>query len=84
MRSIRSYSGQHIVCQDCAYLSGEMYRDSTRASRIERTVPITFGVETADVGIDLYTPVTTDYRECYFSSSSLLNRAFQLTQTRLS
>src|ERR1700736_522101 len=21
------------VCQDCAYLSGEMYRDSTRASR---------------------------------------------------
>ena len=29
--------------------------------RIERTIPITFGVETADVGVDLYTPVTPDY-----------------------
>jgi arylsulfatase len=31
--------------------------------RIERTIPIMFGVETADVGIDLYTPVTTDYKK---------------------
>jgi len=30
-------------------------------SRIERTIPFVFGVETADVGEDLYTPVTSDY-----------------------
>jgi arylsulfatase len=29
--------------------------------RIERTIPFLFGVETADVGRDLYTPVTPDY-----------------------
>jgi arylsulfatase len=29
--------------------------------RIERTIPFLFGVETADVGEDLYTPVTADY-----------------------
>ncbi|HVR48069.1 MAG TPA: arylsulfatase [Candidatus Binatia bacterium] len=29
--------------------------------RIERTIPFIFGVETADVGVDLYTPVTSDY-----------------------
>jgi hypothetical protein len=29
--------------------------------RIERTIPFLFGVETADVGMDLYTPVTSDY-----------------------
>jgi arylsulfatase A-like enzyme len=31
------------------------------SSRIERTTPFIFGVETADVGMDLYTPVTPDY-----------------------
>jgi arylsulfatase len=31
------------------------------AGRIERTIPFLFGVETADVGMDLYTPVTSDY-----------------------
>ena len=31
------------------------------AGRIERTIPFVFGVETADVGEDLYTPVTSDY-----------------------
>jgi hypothetical protein len=31
--------------------------------RIARTIPITFGVETADVGVDLYTPVTQDYKK---------------------
>jgi arylsulfatase A-like enzyme len=30
--------------------------------RIARTIPIVFGVETADVGMDLYTPVTSDYK----------------------
>ena len=29
--------------------------------RIERTIPFVFGVETADVGTDLYSPVTPDY-----------------------
>ena len=29
--------------------------------RIERTIPFIFGVETADVGVDLYTTVTPDY-----------------------
>ena len=29
--------------------------------RIERTIPFIFGAETADVGEDLYTPVTSDY-----------------------
>jgi arylsulfatase A-like enzyme len=29
--------------------------------RIERTIPFLFGAETADVGMDLYTPVTSDY-----------------------
>jgi arylsulfatase A-like enzyme len=29
--------------------------------RIERTIPFLFGTETADVGVDLYTPVTSDY-----------------------
>jgi len=29
--------------------------------RIEHTIPFIFGAETADVGMDLYTPVTEDY-----------------------
>jgi arylsulfatase len=29
--------------------------------RIEHTIPFLFGAETADVGMDLYTPVTSDY-----------------------
>ena len=28
--------------------------------RIERTIPFIFGTETADVGMDFYTPVTDD------------------------
>lgn len=31
--------------------------------RIQRTIPSFFGVETADVGTDLYTPVTSDYKK---------------------
>jgi hypothetical protein len=31
--------------------------------RIDRTIPFLFGVETADVGLDLYTPVTPDYKK---------------------
>jgi arylsulfatase len=33
------------------------------SGRIERTIPFIYGTETADVGIDLYTPVTTDYKQ---------------------
>jgi arylsulfatase A-like enzyme len=33
------------------------------SGRIERTIPFIFGVETADVGMDLYTPVTADYQK---------------------
>jgi arylsulfatase len=33
------------------------------SGRIERTIPFLFGVETADVGMDLYTPVTPDYKK---------------------
>lgn len=32
-------------------------------SRIEHTIPFLFGAETADVGVDLYTPVTEDYKK---------------------
>ncbi len=31
------------------------------SGRIERTIPFIYGVETADVGVDLYSPVTPDY-----------------------
>jgi arylsulfatase A-like enzyme len=31
------------------------------SGRIESTIPYLFGVETADVGMDLYSPVTSDY-----------------------
>jgi arylsulfatase len=33
------------------------------SGRIERTIPFIFGAETADVGLDLYTPVTSDYKK---------------------
>jgi arylsulfatase A-like enzyme len=33
------------------------------SGRIERTIPFIFGAETADVGMDLYTPVTSDYKK---------------------
>jgi hypothetical protein len=33
------------------------------SGRIERTIPFIYGVETADVGMDLYTPVTSDYAQ---------------------
>ena len=33
------------------------------SGKIERTIPFIFGTETADVGMDLYTPVTPDYTQ---------------------
>ncbi len=35
--------------------------ETVATGRIERTIPFVFGVETADVGANLYTPVTDDY-----------------------
>jgi arylsulfatase len=35
--------------------------EEVASSRIEHTIPFLFGTETADVGMDLYTPVTSDY-----------------------
>ena len=31
------------------------------AGKLTRTIPFIYGVETADVGLDLYSPVTTAY-----------------------
>jgi len=33
------------------------------SGKIERTIPFIYGTETADVGVDLYTPVTADYKQ---------------------
>ncbi len=33
------------------------------SAQIERTIPFIFGAETVDVGMDLYTPVTPDYKK---------------------
>ena len=43
--------------------TGTIFINGKKAAsgRIERTIPFIFGVETADVGMDLYTPVTSDY-----------------------
>jgi arylsulfatase A-like enzyme len=45
--------------------AGALFIDGKKVAmgRIERTIPFIFGVETADVGKDLYTPVTTDYKK---------------------
>ena len=34
-----------------------------RRGKIARTIPFIYGVETADLGVDLYTPVTQDYAQ---------------------
>jgi len=41
------------------FINGE----KVATGRIERTIPFLFGAETADVGMDLYTPVTADYKK---------------------
>jgi arylsulfatase A-like enzyme len=45
--------------------TGTIFINGKKAAsgRIERTIPFIFGVETADVGMDLYTPVTPDYKK---------------------
>ena len=64
-------AGRVIVGYDFAYDGGKPGSGGTgtifingkkvASGRIERTIPFIFGVETADVGMDLYTPVTSDY-----------------------
>ncbi|MGZ3506266.1 MAG: hypothetical protein ACXWNK_07800 [Vulcanimicrobiaceae bacterium] len=64
-------SGRVTLVYDFAYDGGKPGSGGTGAlsingkkvasGRIERTIPFIFGVETADVGVDLYTPVTPDY-----------------------
>jgi hypothetical protein len=43
--------------------TGTIFIDGKKVAtgRIQLTIPFLFGVETADVGVDLYTPVTSDY-----------------------
>jgi arylsulfatase len=64
-------AGRITVSYDFAYDGGKPGSGGTGAifingkkvatGRIEHTIPFLFGMETADVGMDLYTPVTTDY-----------------------
>jgi hypothetical protein len=64
-------AGRITVAYDFAYDGGKPGAGGTgtilingkkvATGRIERTIPFIFGVETADVGMDLYTPVTSDY-----------------------
>jgi hypothetical protein len=67
----RLHAGRLTVGYDFAYDGGKPGSGGTGAifingkkvatGRIERTIPFLFGVETADVGEDLYTPVTSEY-----------------------
>ena len=42
--------------------------------RIEHTIPFIFGTETADVGMDLYTPVTDDYAKADNAFTGTINQ----------
>ena len=64
-------TGAATIVYDFAYDGGEPGAGGTgticingkkvASGKIERTIPFIFGVETADVGMDLYSAVTTDY-----------------------
>ena len=64
-------AGRVTVSYDFAYDGGKPGSGGTgtisingkkvATGRIEHTLPFLFGMETADVGMDLYTPVTSDY-----------------------
>jgi arylsulfatase len=66
-------AGRVTISYDFAYDGGKPGAGGTgtifisgkkvASGRIERTIPYLFGVETADVGMDLYTPVTKDYKK---------------------
>lgn len=63
-------AGRVTVSYDFAYDGGKpgsggtgtilINGEKVAAGRVERTIPFLFGVETADVGMDLYSPVTSD------------------------
>jgi hypothetical protein len=54
-----TYDGGKPGSGGAATISGN--GEKVTIGRIEHTIPYLFGVETADVGMDLYTPVTSDY-----------------------
>jgi arylsulfatase A-like enzyme len=64
-------SGPVTLVYDFAYDGGKpgaggtgtlaVNRQTVATGRIERTIPFVFGVESADVGVNMYTPVTPDY-----------------------
>ena len=64
-------AGPVTLTYDFAYDGGKLGAGGTgtlsingkkvASGKIERTIPFIYGTETADVGMDLYTPVTTDY-----------------------
>jgi hypothetical protein len=64
-------AGRETLIYDFAYDGGKPGSGGTgtisvngkkvASGRIESTIPYLFGVETADVGMDLYSPVTSDY-----------------------
>jgi hypothetical protein len=70
--SERLPAGPVIVTYDFAYEGGgkpgaggtgtlSINGKQVGAGKLARTIPLIYGVETADVGIDLYSPVTTAY-----------------------
>jgi arylsulfatase A-like enzyme len=66
-------AGRVIVSYDFTYDGGKPGSGGTgtisingktvASGRIAHTIPFLFGAETADVGMDLYTPVTSDYQK---------------------
>jgi arylsulfatase A-like enzyme len=66
-------AGRVTVSYDFAYDGGKpgaggtgtifINGEKVASGRIERTIPFLFGAETADVGMDLYTPVTSEYKK---------------------
>lgn len=66
-------AGPVTLIYDFAYDGGKLGAGGTgtlsirgkavASGKIERTIPFIYGTETADVGVDLYTPVTTDYKQ---------------------
>ena len=66
-------AGPVTLTYDFAYDGGKLGAGGTgtlsingkkvASGRIERTIPFIYGTETADVGMDLYSPVTPDYAQ---------------------
>jgi arylsulfatase A-like enzyme len=69
----RATAGPVVLVYDFAYDGGNpgsggagtlfINGQKVAGGRIEHTIPFLFGAETADVGEDLYTPVTDDYKK---------------------